>query len=251
MADSLRKQERQNKIRDEINEKEGEHKILYENIQNKLMDKTLVGQTMEMTMANPADAGSVKAASPSTKVAGSNESHISDPFLYGGESLAPKNMPVHIQKDDFKPAVVSGTSVGGIVTMKMTIDSEDIALHFIKKLFKQGLISKAQMKPGNMHRTYLKFGQIHTESGKYSLELTTPATMAASLIDYIDTHNPNPYDYPVPNMIAQDINSGNPAYIQSIKADINLGKNLKMDEVDDQTNVIDLQINETKPFAKK
>jgi hypothetical protein len=34
-------------------------------------------------------------------------------------------------------------------------------------------------------------------------------------------------------MIAMGIKSGNEAYIQSIKSDLNLGKSLKMDEIDD------------------
>jgi hypothetical protein len=52
-------------------------------------------------------------------------------------------MPGHIQKSAYKPAVVAGTSVSGITTLMMNVDTQDIALHFIKKLFKNGLISKA------------------------------------------------------------------------------------------------------------
>jgi hypothetical protein len=114
-------------------------------------------------------------------------------------------MPNHINKYGFKAAVVAGTSISGITTMVMNVDTQDIALHFIKKLFKNGLISKAQMKDGGMHRSYLKFGEIHTESDKIQLELTTPTEQAGALIDWIDLHNPNPYDYPVPNMIAMAI----------------------------------------------
>jgi hypothetical protein len=69
------------------------------------------------------------------------------------------------------------------------------------------------MKEGGMHRSYLKFGAIATESDKLQLELTTPTEMAGVLIDWINVHNPNPYDYPVPNMIAMGIKSGNEAYI--------------------------------------
>jgi len=71
--------------------------------------------------------------------------------------------------------VVSGASAAGVITMRMNVDSEDIGLHFIKKLFKNELISRAQMRPGKNHRSYLKFGEIHTESDKIQLELTTPA----------------------------------------------------------------------------
>jgi uncharacterized protein involved in tolerance to divalent cations len=145
-----------------------------------------------------------------------------------------------------KPAVVSGTSTSGITTLTMTVDNEDIALHFMKKLFKKGLISRAQFKPKAMHRTYLKFGTLHTESGKITLDLTTPTEQVAPLIEWINNHNPNPYDYPVPNMMAVSIVSGNPAYIASIKSDLSLAANLKMDEVEDATNVIDLQTEESK-----
>jgi len=71
------------------------------------------------------------------------------------------------------------------------------------------------------------------------------------LIDYINLHNPNPYDYPVPNMIAMGIKDGNTAYLTSITADLSKGKNLKMDEDDDHTNVIDLQMEEKKTQTPK
>jgi uncharacterized protein involved in tolerance to divalent cations len=107
------------------------------------------------------------------------------------------------------------------------------------------------MKDGGVHRTYLKFGSIQTDSDKIQLELTTPTEQAGALIDWINMHNPNPYDYPVPNMIAMAIKSGNEAYIKSIKSDLSLGANLKMDEIDDATNIIDVQINESKTVTKK
>lgn len=133
----------------------------------------------------------------------------------------------------------------------MNVDSEDIALHFIKKLFKNELISRAQTKAGRLHRSYLKFGEIHTDSDKTIVELTTPTDMAGPLIDFINLHNPNPYDYPVPNMIAMAIKDGNTAYLTAMKSDIYLGKDLKMDEDEDHTNVVDLQINESKTSTIK
>ena len=137
--------------------------------------------------------------------------------------------------------------------MTMNVDSEELGLHFIKKLFKNELISRAQMQPGKLHRSYLKFGEIHTESDKVALELTTPTGQAGALIDFINLHNPNPYDYPVPNMMAMAVHDGNTPYVTSINADLTAGANLKMDEIDDHTNVVDLQINQenTKTPQKK
>ena len=109
------------------------------------------------------------------------------------------------------------------------------------------------MQPGKLHRSYLKFGEIHTESDKVALELTTPTGQAGALIDFINLHNPNPYDYPVPNMMAMAVHDGNTPYVTSINADLTAGANLKMDEIDDHTNVVDLQINQenTKTPQKK
>ena len=108
------------------------------------------------------------------------------------------------------------------------------------------------MKPGKMNRSYLKFGQIHTESGKFSVELTNPTGKAAELFEFINLHNPNPMTtHSAPNPIAMAIKDGNTAYMTSIKADLGQRKNLKMDEEDDHTNVIDLQINESKTKTQK
>ena len=201
---------------------------------------------MEMTVMNPSE-GSVNAHGPNPvyKQGGKEISLVSAPNLYGSEKLAPTNTPVHIQKNDFKPAVVAGDGASGITRVLMTVDNEDHALHFIKKLFKQELITKAQLKQGKMHRSYLKFGKMHTESERVSVELTTKSDRVSNLIEWINLHQPTQYDYPVPDMMAVAIKSGNEAYIQSIKTDIDLGKNVKMDEVEDATNVIDIQLQES------
>lgn len=209
---------------------------------------------MEITMTEPATAGDAKKASPGTELANTNHvEHHADANTYSGEHLAPVNMPGHIQKYEYKPAVVAGGSASGIIKMTMNVDSEELGLHFIKKLFKNELISRAQMQPGKLHRSYLKFGEIHTESDKVALELTTPTGQAGALIDFINLHNPNPYDYPVPNMMAMAVHDGNTPYVTSINADLTAGANLKMDEIDDHTNVVDLQINQenTKTPQKK
>ena len=250
-VDALKKKERQNKIRNEINSKESQHQGMYKNIEEKLQEKNLLGSAIELTMSNPAE-GTVNIASPTTELSGSNHvAHTSNNNEYGGEHLGPLNMPHHIQRNDFKPAVVEGTSPSGVTKMTLNVDSEEIALHFIKKLFKNELISHAQMRAGKMHRSYLKFGEIHTESDKMAIELTTPTGQAGPLIDFINKHNPNPYDYPVPNMMASAIKDGNTAYLTGIKSELHLGKALKMDEEEDHTNVIDLQINDSKTSLKK
>ena len=54
-------------------------------------------------------------------------------------------------------------------------------------------------------------------------------------------------------MMAMAVHDGNTPYVTSINADLTAGANLKMDEIDDHTNVVDLQINQenTKTPQKK
>ena len=56
-----------------------------------------------------------------------------------------------------------------------------------------------------------------TEKGRDKLELTTTGDKVAELIDYINKNNPTTYDYPVPDVVAIPVETGNSKYISWVK----------------------------------
>jgi hypothetical protein len=83
MSDAIKHKSRQEKIRNEINTKENKNKALYQDIENKLKDKTLIAEKMELTMNNPAES-LVGQPSPPTNLAGTHEEHHSASSEYSG-----------------------------------------------------------------------------------------------------------------------------------------------------------------------
>ena len=60
------------------------------------------------------------------------------------------------------------------------------------------------------------------------LEVVTTNGKMTELIDYVNKYNPSGYDYPVPNIIALPIVSGNSEYIKWVKAQV--GGGVPLDE---------------------
>ena len=69
------------------------------------------------------------------------------------------------------------------------------------------------MMEGGFERTFLKFGQKHTEKGMQRLEMVVPDAKVKDLIDFINNNNPTTYDYPVPDAIAIPISTGNKEFL--------------------------------------
>lgn len=91
----------------------------------------------------------------------------------------------------------------------MTVDNLDHAMRFAKILFKNGLVTQIQSQDGGFNRSFLKFGRIHTEIGRVRMELTTTNDKVTQLVDFINHHNPTPYDYPVPDSTVLPVTKGN------------------------------------------
>lgn len=52
-----------------------------------------------------------------------------------------------------------------------------------------------------------------TEKGRDKLELVTSADKVAAVIDYTNQNNPTQYDYPVPDVVAIPIETGNAKFL--------------------------------------
>lgn len=131
--------------------------------------------------------------------------------------MGPTNQPRHIFKGEWKSAELTTGSKSGISLAYMTIDSEEHATRFIKDLFHNGLVSAVQMMDAGFDRSYLKFGQPATEKTRVRLEITLADDNVAKLIDFTNNNNPTPYDYPVPDVVAIPIVTGNSDYISWAK----------------------------------
>ena len=59
-----------------------------------------------------------------------------------------------------------------------------------------------------------------TEKGRDRLELITTGDKVAALIDYINQNNPTSYDYPVPDVVAIPVETGNAKFISWVKKTI-------------------------------
>lgn len=99
----------------------------------------------------------------------------------------------------------------------MIVDTSEHTTRFVKALFNQGLIAQADQFEEKMERTFLKLGRMVTEKGRDQLVLTTTGDKVASLIDYINSHNPTEYDYPVPNAFAISVKTGYADYLTWVK----------------------------------
>ena len=61
------------------------------------------------------------------------------------------------------------------------------------------------------------FGQLHKESEKLSILMTTTDDRVDKLINYINENSPNQYDYPVHDVSVEPISEGNKDYVAWLK----------------------------------
>jgi hypothetical protein len=69
-----------------------------------------------------------------------------------------------------KSGVKSGT---GLSMVTLTVDTLENTESFMKKVFHEGLCSKAQIIDGGFERSYLKFGEMHEDTHRVLIEMTT------------------------------------------------------------------------------
>lgn len=157
---------------------------------------------------------------------GTNEVKIQGQHTYPGswDKMGPTNVPKHLTKNDFQAA--DGTAESDVVQVSLTVDSDEHATRLVKALFNQNLIAQADQIEGNTERTYLKLGRMATEKQRDTLQLTTTHDKVASLIDYINQHNPTDYDYPVPNTVAVPVKTGNADFLNWVHTTMQQGAGL-------------------------
>lgn len=100
--------------------------------------------------------------------------------------------------------------------MFVFMDTEEHARRFTKDLFKNKLCSAVSIE-GTSNRSYLKFGEPVTETGRSKLTIHLPNEKVNALIDYVNDNDPSLYDYPVPDIYALPIKGGNPEYISWVQ----------------------------------
>jgi uncharacterized protein involved in tolerance to divalent cations len=126
-------------------------------------------------------------------------------------------MPKIVSPGEWKAPIINdreGKAQSGLSLAYLTVDTEEAATRFIKDLFKEGLISQVQMFEHGFKRTFLKFGRKHTETTRYRLEMVVPDSKVKNLIDYTNKNNPTSYDYPVPDVTAIPITTGNQKFLE-------------------------------------
>ena len=255
---SREKEAKAAQIRDEINEKESsqQNKQLFASINEKLQDKTFIEMAVQTSMKkegvthtqeyeeyepNSSDLGKKDFGGRHTDQMGEWEKDYEDNYNQGGmntnkgneiknqpkhtidgswDKFGPTNIPKHMQRGDFKPATAATGTKSGIVLVYLTVDNDEHATRVIKGLFNKKLIAAANQYEGNFERTYLKLGRMSTEQGRDKIELTTTADKVAALIDYINNNNPTDYDYPVPDIFAIPVETGNEKWISFVKKSV-------------------------------
>lgn len=240
------------KLRDEINEKEGskQNTELFANINEKLQDKSFIEMAVQTSLENPEHISHTKDyeeynahsddlakgdfGGRTTDSMGDWNKNYEDNYNSGGHNTAgaselknqpqhvlpgawdkmgPTNIPKHFNKGDYQAASGPDESGSGVALVYLTVDDDEHATRFVKALFNKGLIAQANQYEGNFERTYLKLGRMATESGRDKLELITTNNKVAALIDYINNNNPTSYDYPVPDTVVLPVKTGNPKYL--------------------------------------
>lgn len=240
------------KMRDEINEKEGskQNQDLFANINEKLQDKSFIEMAVQTSMgtqhvnshtaeyevneAHSDDLAKGDFGGRNTDSMGGWNKDYEDNYNNGGHNsggtseiknqpqhvlpnawskMGPTNIPKHFNKGDYQAASGPDGSASGVVLVYLTVDDDEHATRFVKALFNKGLIAQANQYEGNFERTYLKLGRMATERGRDKLELITTNNKVADLIDYVNNNNPTSYDYPVPDTVALPVKTGNPKYL--------------------------------------
>lgn len=113
---------------------------------------------------------------------------------------------------------MSKKSQSGVSKVLFTLENDEISKGFIKTLFTSGLIASAEMENSGFEREYLMFGQIHHDKTKLRVTLTTSDDRVDKLVDYINEHHPNQYDYPSNEIVVEPQSDGSEKYIAWVKA---------------------------------
>jgi uncharacterized protein involved in tolerance to divalent cations len=100
----------------------------------------------------------------------------------------------------------------------------------MRKVFHEGLCTRAQMIQGGFERAYLKFGEMHEESNRIYIEMTTTQDKVSSLLDWINKHPEWAYDYPVPDLTVLAIKDGSRPYVEWALSAVEDGKKIKLTE---------------------
>uniref|UniRef100_A0A7S3FVP8 Uncharacterized protein n=1 Tax=Strombidium rassoulzadegani TaxID=1082188 RepID=A0A7S3FVP8_9SPIT len=146
------------------------------------------------------------------------------------EKMGPSNTPKHLSKSEHKDVKFDKRSNVGASLVYVTLDSEEDARRFVKRLFSKSLIANAEFHIGGFERSYLMFGHIETAENKVWLELTTSDDRVKELVNYINANDPTTYDYPVTDVQVEPIQQANKQYIEWVKMQTAPKKAFKYDQ---------------------
>jgi uncharacterized protein involved in tolerance to divalent cations len=167
------------------------------------------------------------------------EDHFVPGTDYHGEAVAPKITPGHLDPINFEASKAGQKSGTGLSIVTLTVDTLENTELFLRRVFHEGLCSRAQIIDGGFERSYLKLGSAHDEDHRVYLEMTTTHEKVAELVDYANKHPPVNYDYPVPDLTVLAIKDGSRAYVEWALSAVENGKKIKLDEQTDHTEIVD------------
>ena len=152
------------------------------------------------------------------------------------EQIAPFKPFKHVSRDAHKKSELTTKSDTGASIVSLTVDDEEKAQRFIKKLFSKALIAQAEVTDGGFDRQYLMMGAIHSDKSKVYLELTTSDARVTELVDFINKNYHPGYDYPVDDIAVEPIFAANSSFINWVKGQTKKSKGFTYDEDADQPN---------------
>ena len=76
----------------------------------------------------------------------------------------------------------------------------------------------------------MALGTMDTQDTKAYLELTTQDSLVTKVVDYINKHSDNSYDYPVPDVIVEPVTAANPTWAAFVKKSTGKGAGFKYDD---------------------
>jgi len=149
---------------------------------------------------------------------------------YHGDVVADRIIPSHLEADKFPSSKAGKKSETGLSIVTLTGDTLENTELFMRKVFHEGLCTRAQMIQGGFERAYLKFGEMHEESNRIYIEMTTTQDKVSSLVDWINKHPEWAYDYPVPDLTVLAIKDGSRPYVEWALSAVEDGKKIKLTE---------------------
>lgn len=128
------------------------------------------------------------------------------------------------------------------------MDSENVADKFVKRLFSEGLIAQAE-RTTNFERSYMSLGTMDTSDSRAYLQLTTRDALVTKVIDYINQHNQNSYDYPVPDVTVEPVTQANPQWVAFVKKSTKQGAGFKYDDKEEGDQAEDTNVDIEKDIS--